>query len=43
MAFAQSFDNQSSDLRINVMVVDDDPVFLGVVSRMLEKSKYRGN
>ncbi|CAN6805506.1 unnamed protein product [Brassica oleracea] len=41
MAFAQSFDNQSSDLRINVMVVDDDPVFLGVVSRMLEKSKYR--
>ncbi|KAH0931217.1 hypothetical protein HID58_008334 [Brassica napus] len=41
MAFAQSFDNQSSDLRINVMVVDDDPVFLGVVSRMLEKFKYR--
>lgn len=43
MAFAQSFDNQSSDLRINVMVVDDDPVFLGVISRMLEKSTYRGN
>ncbi|KAF8118739.1 hypothetical protein N665_0002s0052 [Sinapis alba] len=41
MAFAQSFDNQSSDLRINVMVVDDDPVFLGVISRMLEKSTYR--
>ncbi|CAH2073735.1 unnamed protein product [Thlaspi arvense] len=41
MAFAQSFYNQSSVLRINVMVVDDDPVFLQIMSRMLEKSKYR--
>ncbi|EOA17908.1 hypothetical protein CARUB_v10006317mg [Capsella rubella] len=41
MAFAESFHNQSSVLRINVMVVDDDPVFLKVISRMLEKSKYR--
>lgn len=42
MAFPKSFDSQNSDLRINVMVVDDDPVFLGVMSRMLENSKYRG-
>ncbi|XP_018475514.2 putative two-component response regulator ARR21 isoform X2 [Raphanus sativus] len=41
MAFPKSFDSQNSDLRINVMVVDDDPVFLGVMSRMLENSKYR--
>ncbi|XP_024012266.1 putative two-component response regulator ARR21 isoform X2 [Eutrema salsugineum] len=41
MAFAQSFYNQNSGLRISVMVVDDDPVFLQIMSRMLEKSKYR--
>ncbi|XP_023636771.1 putative two-component response regulator ARR21 isoform X2 [Capsella rubella] len=41
MAFVESFHNQSSVLRINIMVVDDDPVFLNVISRMLEKSKYR--
>ncbi|XP_020876306.1 putative two-component response regulator ARR21 isoform X2 [Arabidopsis lyrata subsp. lyrata] len=40
MAFAQSFHNQSSILRINVMVVDDDRVFLNILSRMLERSKY---
>ncbi|CAL9247463.1 unnamed protein product [Arabidopsis halleri] len=37
MAFAQSFYNQ----RINVMVVDDDHVFLQILARMLEKNKYR--
>lgn len=42
MAFAQPFYNQSSLLRINVMVVDDDPVFLEIMSRTLEKLKYRG-
>ncbi|KAL0888407.1 hypothetical protein Bca101_012390 [Brassica carinata] len=41
MAFAQAFYNQSSVLRINVMVVDDDPVFLQIMSRMLENFKYR--
>ncbi|KAF8115586.1 hypothetical protein N665_0025s0054 [Sinapis alba] len=41
MAFAQSFYNQSSVLRVNVMVVDDDPVFLQIMSRMLESYKYR--
>ncbi|RID42624.1 hypothetical protein BRARA_J02495 [Brassica rapa] len=41
MAFAQPFYNQSSLLRINVMVVDDDPVFLEIMSRTLEKLKYR--
>ncbi|XP_023634260.1 putative two-component response regulator ARR21 [Capsella rubella] len=41
MAFGESFHNQSSVLRINIMVLDDDPVFLEVISRMLEKSKYR--
>jgi len=42
MAFAQSVYNQSSVLKINVMVVDDNRVFLDIWSRMLEKSKYRG-
>lgn len=42
MAYAQSLYNQSSGLKINVMVVDDDSVFLQVTSRRLEKSKYRG-
>lgn len=42
MAFAQAFYNQSSVLRINIMVVDDDPVFLQIMSRMLENLKYRG-
>ncbi|AEC07932.2 response regulator 13 [Arabidopsis thaliana] len=41
MAFAQSVYNQSSVLKINVMVVDDNRVFLDIWSRMLEKSKYR--
>ncbi|KAJ0266203.1 putative two-component response regulator ARR21 [Hirschfeldia incana] len=41
MAFAQAFYNQSSVLRINVMVVDDDPVFLQIMSRMLENFKHR--
>ncbi|KAL9842155.1 putative response regulator and transcription factor RR-B-type family [Arabidopsis thaliana] len=41
MAFAQSVYNQSSVLKINVMVVDDNRVFLDILSRMLEKSKYR--
>ncbi|KAG2262852.1 hypothetical protein Bca52824_069931 [Brassica carinata] len=41
MAFAQVFYNQSSVLRINVMVVDDDPVFLQIMSRRLENLKYR--
>ncbi|KFK25116.1 hypothetical protein AALP_AA8G067800 [Arabis alpina] len=42
MAFAQSsFYNQSPVLRINVLVVDDDPIFLQIMSRMLEKSKHR--
>ncbi|KAL1196844.1 putative two-component response regulator ARR21 [Cardamine amara subsp. amara] len=36
-----AFNNQSSVLRINVMVVDDDPVFLQIMSRRLEMSKYR--
>ncbi|XP_020880062.1 putative two-component response regulator ARR21 [Arabidopsis lyrata subsp. lyrata] len=40
MAFAQSFYNQSSVFRINVMVVDDDHVFLQILARMLEKNKY---
>jgi len=43
MASAQSFYNQSSVLKINVMVVDDDHVFLDIMSRMLQHSKYRGN
>ncbi|CDY67763.1 BnaAnng25110D [Brassica napus] len=41
MTFAQSLNNQSSVLRINIMVVDDDPVSREIVSRMLERSKYR--
>ncbi|KAG7608419.1 Signal transduction response regulator receiver domain [Arabidopsis suecica] len=41
MASAQSFYNQSSVLKINVMVVDDDHVFLDIMSRMLQHSKYR--
>ncbi|CAH8312617.1 unnamed protein product [Eruca vesicaria subsp. sativa] len=41
MAFAQSFYNQSPVLRINVMVVDDDPVFLQIMSRKLENLKLR--
>ncbi|KAG2310070.1 hypothetical protein Bca52824_021627 [Brassica carinata] len=41
MALAQSLNNQSSVLKINIMVVDDDPVSLEIMSRMLERSKYR--
>ncbi|XP_010423240.1 PREDICTED: putative two-component response regulator ARR21 [Camelina sativa] len=41
MAFAESLHNKSSVLRINVLVVDDDPVFRGYISQMLVKSKYR--
>ncbi|CAF1880565.1 unnamed protein product [Brassica napus] len=41
MTFAQSLNNQSSVLRINIMVVDDDPVSREIMSRMLERSKYR--
>ncbi|CAH8388751.1 unnamed protein product [Eruca vesicaria subsp. sativa] len=41
MAFVQSLNNQSSILKINIMVVDDDPVSLEFLSRMLERSKYR--
>ncbi|CAN8237055.1 unnamed protein product [Cochlearia groenlandica] len=33
--------DQSSFLSIRLMVVDDDPVFLQVMSRMLEKSRFR--
>ncbi|KAF8091938.1 hypothetical protein N665_0431s0007 [Sinapis alba] len=41
MAFAQSLNNQSSVLKIIIMVVDDDHVSLEILSRMLERSKYR--
>lgn len=42
MTFAQSLNNQSPVLRINIMVVDDDPVSREIMSRMLERSKCRG-
>lgn len=42
MAFSQAFYNQNSILRINVMVVDDDPVFLRIMSQRLENFKHRG-
>ncbi|KAG2279431.1 hypothetical protein Bca52824_050651 [Brassica carinata] len=41
MTFAQSLNNQSPVLRINIMVVDDDPVSREIMSRMLERSKCR--
>ncbi|CAN8256978.1 unnamed protein product [Cochlearia groenlandica] len=41
MVCDQSFNNQSSVLKINVMVVDDDRNFLNLMSRMLEKSRFK--
>ncbi|XP_010491325.1 PREDICTED: putative two-component response regulator ARR21 [Camelina sativa] len=41
MTFAESLHNKSSVLSINILVVDDDPVILEVLPKMLVKSKYR--
>ncbi|XP_010419059.1 PREDICTED: putative two-component response regulator ARR21 [Camelina sativa] len=42
MTFAESLPNKSSDLRINVLVVDDDPFSCGAISQMLvQYSRYR--